>query len=117
MNVLLCVLYLVFTNLGVLFMKLGGNSLNVSFVGGFTFKIGLYTFLGFIFYLCSFVLWQRLLISYNLSYIIPILTGIAQILSCILAFSFFKETITIYNVLGIILVVSGIFLLSFKGIN
>lgn len=115
MNWLLCALYLLFTNLGVVFMKLGGDSLKISFTSGFNFKIGFYTFVGFIFYLCSFVLWQKLLVSNNLSYVIPILTGAAQVISCILAFSFFKETITIYNIVGIVLIVGGIFLLTLKG--
>ncbi len=116
MNYLLSGLYLLFTTLGVIFMKLGGDSLRVSFSGGFSFHIGLLTFLGFVFYACSFILWQKLLVSYNLSFIIPVMTGIAQILACIAAFVIFKESITIYNVIGIILIVSGITLLSIKGV-
>ena len=114
MNYILSILYLIFTSLGVVFMKLGGNSLKVSFSPNFTFQIGLFTFLGFLFYLFSFILWQRLLVNNNLSFIIPVLTGLAQIISCIVAFTFFKEQVTIYNIIGIILIISGITLLAIK---
>lgn len=117
MNYALSSLYLLFTTLGVIFMKLGGDSLKISFTSGFVFKIGFLTFLGFVFYLCSFILWQKLLVTYNLSFIIPVLTSCAQILSCIAAFVIFKEPITLTKVIGIVLIISGIALLSVKGIK
>lgn len=118
MNYILSSFYLLFTTLGVIFMKLGGDSLKFSIAStGFVFKIGLFTFLGFVFYLCSFVLWQKLLVSYNLSFIIPVLTSLAQVLSCIMAFVIFKEPISLAKIIGIVLIVGGIALLSVKGVN
>lgn len=117
MNYLLSVLYLLFTTSGVIFMKLGGDSLKISFSDGFVFKIGFLTLLGFVFYLCSFIIWQKLLVTYNLSFVIPVLTGLVQILSVIAAFIIFKEPITVFKILGIILIIGGIALLSVKGVN
>ncbi len=114
MNYILGILYLIFTTLGVACMKFGGNSLKISFSPNFTFEIGLFTFLGFLFYMVSFVLWQRLLISNNVSFVVPVLTGLAQIASCILAFTFFKEQVTVYNFIGIILIVCGITFLAIR---
>lgn len=117
MNYVLSGLYLLFTTCGVIFMKLGGDSLKISFSDGFVFKIGFLTFLGFVFYLCSFILWQKLLVTYNLSFIIPVLTSLAQTLSVIAAFIIFKEPITVFKILGIVLIIGGIALLSVKGVN
>ncbi len=117
MNYLLSGLYLLFTTCGVIFMKLGGDSLKISFSDGFVFKIGFLTFLGFVFYLFSFILWQKLLVTYNLSFIIPVLTSLAQILSVIAAFIIFKEPITVFKIIGIVLIIGGIALLSVKGVN
>ena len=62
MNYVLSAFYLLFTTLGVVFTKLGGDSLKISIASsGLVFKIGAFTFFGFIFYLCSFILWQKLL--------------------------------------------------------
>lgn len=118
MNYVLSAFYLLFTTLGVVFTKLGGDSLKISIASsGLVFKIGAFTFFGFIFYLCSFILWQKLLVSYNLSFIIPVLTSLAQVISCILAFVFFKEPISVIKVVGIVLIIGGIALLSIKGVN
>ena len=118
MNYLSCCLYLIFTTCGVIFMKLGGDSLKFSVAAnGIAFKIGILTFLGFVFYLLSFILWQKLLVSYNISFIIPVLTSLSQILSVIAAFIIFKEPITTYKVIGIVLIIGGIALLSLKGVN
>ena len=72
MKYLLTLIYLVCTTGGLAFMKAGGDSLKLSFNDGFTFKIGLLTFIGFALYLVSFLLWQRMLIKYDLSVMVPI---------------------------------------------
>ena len=61
MKYLLTLIYLVCTTGGLAFMKAGGDSLKLSFNDGFTFKIGLLTFIGFALYLVSFLLFLLLL--------------------------------------------------------
>lgn len=115
MNWLLSGLYILFTSLGVIFMKLGGDSMSLALKNGIEIKMGFLTFLGFVFYLFSFLLWQKLLISYNLSYIIPILTGIMQVIVLLIGCFAFKEAINIYNVIGVIIIVIGVILLGING--
>ena len=112
MKYLIYVLYLICTTSGIIFMKLGGDSLKVSFDGGFTFKIGLLTTIGFAFYIVSFLLWQKIIVSNSVSIIVPLLTGIVQIITCVSAFIIFKEAVTTYKIIGIVLIVSGIVMLS-----
>lgn len=117
MNILLCIIYLIFTISGVVFMKLGGDSVHLSLAPNFSISMGWLSFLGFACYLLSFLLWRRLLISNDISIIIPVLTGIVQIITCIVAFMIFKESFNIYKILGVALIIIGIILLTIKGIK
>ena len=73
------------------------------------------TLLGFILYIGSFLMWQKLLTTYDLSYIVPITTGIVQIVVLIASYFIFHEAITLTNLIGIIFVTIGIVLISIKG--
>lgn len=113
MKYLLTIIYLICTTGGMTFMKLGGDSLVLSFKNGITFKIGFVTFLGFFLYLVSFLLWQRMLIKYDLSIMVPLVTGIVQVLVLVISHFVFKETISLVSLIGIILIIVGIVVLAF----
>ena len=81
---------------------------------GINFKIGYITLLGFILYIGSFLMWQKLLTTYDLSYIVPITTGIVQVVVLLVSYFIFKEAITLTNLTGIIFVIVGIILISIK---
>lgn len=108
----LTAVYITITTGGIFLMKMGGDSLSLSLKNGFNFKIGYITTLGFIFYFVSFMLWQKLIVSFDLSYIVPITTGIVQILILIVAVLFFKETINIKEIMGVIFIIIGVVLIS-----
>lgn len=93
-------------------MKAGGDSLKLSFNNGFTFKIGLLTFIGFALYIISFLLWQRMLIKYDLSTMVPIVTGIVQILVLLIGLFIFKESISLVTLIGAIIVIAGIIIMG-----
>lgn len=112
MKIVLTGIYIVLTTLGLFLMKLGGNSLSLEVSNGIQFKIGYITLLGFLAYICSFLLWQRLLISFDLSYIVPIVTGITQMIILLIGILFFKEQINGIGIFGVILVIIGIILMA-----
>lgn len=114
MKIILVIIYMFFTTSGMIMMKLGGNSIFLNLKKGIDFKIGGLTLLGFSLYAVSFLLWQRLLLTFDLSYIVPITTGILQIIILLVAMIIFKEDINIYNVLGIFLIIAGVILISLK---
>ncbi len=114
MKYILTFIYVLLTTGGLFCLKVGGNSLMLSLKGGLTFKIGFITMLGFILYIGSFLLWQKLLTTYDLSYIVPLTTGIVQVVVLLLSYFFFKEGISALNTIGIILVIIGIVLISIK---
>ena len=114
MKYILTALYVLLTTGGLFCMKSGGDSLALSLKGGISFKIGFVTALGFVLYIGSFLLWQKLLATYDLSYIVPITTGIVQVIVLLLSYFFFKESLTTINIVGIIFVIIGIILISIK---
>ena len=112
---ILTIIYIVFTSLGLFFMKLGQNNpLSLSLNNGINIKIGFISLLGFVFYICSFLLWQKLLVSFDLSYIVPIATGVVQILVLLVGHFFFKEAMSPINITGILLIILGLVLVSLK---
>ena len=114
MKYVLTILYLIFTSLGVYFMKIGGDSLKLSFDGILNFKIGYVTLIGFFCYIVSFLLYQRLLITFNLSTFVPIVTAIVQIIVFLIGVFLLKEKVNLINVFGIVFLISGVICLSYK---
>lgn len=113
MKYLLTIIYIIFTTSGLTLMKLGGDSLKLSLSKGINFKIGWITFLGFACYLISFLLWQRLLVKYDLSTIVPIVTGITQIIIVAIGYLIFKEQISLQSIVGAIIIIIGIVVMTF----
>jgi len=111
---ILTLIYIACTTGGITFMKLGGDSMGISFKDGFTFKIGLLTFIGFALYLISFLLWQRMIVKYDLSTMVPIVTGIVQIVVLLIGQFIFKEQITPLGIAGACFIILGIILMAFS---
>ena len=110
---LLTIIYIIFTTCGITFMKLGGDSLSLSFSKGFSFKIGWITLVGFMFYLISFILWQKLLVKYDLSTMVPIVTGISQIIIITIGYTIFKESFSVQSLIGALIIIIGIVVMTF----
>ncbi len=62
----------------------------------------------------SFLLFTQLVTMFDLSYIVPITTGIVQVASLIAAVKIFKEDLSINGIIGIVMVISGIVLMNLK---
>lgn len=110
---ILTVVYILFTTGGLTFMKLGGDTLKVGLKGGFSFSMDWKTLVGFLMYIVSFILWQQLLVKYDLSKIVPIVTGIVQIVIMLIAAIVFKEEINVMGWIGAALIIAGIVLIAF----
>lgn len=113
MKYLLVVIYMFFTTSGLTFMKLGGDSLKLGLKDGFSLSMGWKTFVGFALYLVSFVLWQKLLVKYDLSVMVPIVTGIIQIIILIIGYTIFKESFNVISLIGALIIVVGIIVLAY----
>ncbi len=115
MKIILIIAYLVLTVSGLVLMKLGGNPGTISIENKtFNFGISLISALGFICYIASFLLFTRLVVMFDLSYIMPLCTGIVQILTLVASVLIFKEGYNWQTITGVSLVIVGIVLMNLK---
>lgn len=116
MKVVLVIIYLILTVSGLILMKKGGNAGKIAISSGeFSFNISLISCLGFVCYICSFLLYTRIVMMFdNLSYITPICTGVSQIMVLVASFLFLKEQITGLSLGGAALIIAGVVIMNLK---
>ena len=115
MQIVLIIIYLILTVSGLILMKKGGNPGSIAFESGnVNFGISLVSLAGFICYIGSFLLFTRLVVMFDLSYIMPLCTGIAQVLTLIASKVVFKEQFSIQGIIGASLVRFGILVMNIK---
>lgn len=115
MKIILIIIYLILTVSGLVLMKMGGNPGSISIENKtFNFGISLISAVGFICYIGSFLLFTRLVVMFNLSFIMPLCTGISQVLTLIASSLIFKENFNWQMVTGASMVIIGILLMNVK---
>ena len=115
MKIILIVLYLILTVSGLILMKIGGNTGTFAIKDhDINFGINVISLLGFVCYICSFLLFTKIVLMFDLSYIYPILTGIVQILSLVLSSVVLKEKISWQVIIGAVIVIVGILIMNIK---
>ena len=108
-------IYLLLTISGLILMKLGGNSGTIAVANKeLTFGISLISALGFICYIASFILYTKIIMMFDLSYIVPITTGIAQILTLVASSVILKEEISTKGIIGACIIIAGIIIMNWK---
>ncbi len=113
MKILAFILYLVFSIGGSTFLKIAGDNTNISFESGLSFHMEWKAILGFAMYVVSFLIWTRLITKYEISVMVPILTGISQICFLIVGNLVFKEQLNAMSLIGAAVIIAGIMLLAF----
>ena len=109
MKFLLIVIYLIMTVAGLVLMKYGKNPGSIKVGSGeIAFSCSFISGIGLVCYLISFLLFTRIVIMFDLSYIYPIVTGIVQILSLIASKVVFKENMTLQSIIGACIIIIGI---------
>lgn len=115
MKIVLIGIYIILTVAGLILMKKGGNTGTISVRDNtFTFGINIVSAIGFICYIGSFLIFTRIIVMFNLSYIFPILTGIVQVISLVASALVFKEDITWQTVVGASAIIIGIVVMNLK---
>ena len=113
MKFILIGVYIILTMSGLVLMKLGGNSGSFALNNGdISFTVNYISAIGFICYLCSFLLFTKIVIMFDLSYIMPICTGIVQVATLVLSKIIFKEMITTQGLIGAIVIIIGIIIMN-----
>ena len=116
MKIISIIIYLICSVGGLVLIKSEANSVNIAMQNGvFNLSMGFKSILGFIAYICSFLIYTFYIIKkFDLSYIYPIITGITQVLVILAGVFLFKETMNTYAIIGVFLIIAGITLLNIK---
>ena len=115
MKVIFVILYLILTVSGLILMNKGGNAGNIQLNNGdIAFSINWVSAIGFVCYICSFLLFTRMVIMFDLSYIMPLTTGIVQILSLVASSVVFKESISKQGIIGASIIIIGLIIMNYK---
>ncbi len=108
-------IYVTLSLLGVVLMKLGGNPGKIQLdKKNVSLSMNLISAIGWICYLGSFLLFTRIVVIFDLSYIMPLVTGIIQVLTLVLAKIVFKEKFCAKSIIGAAFVIIGIFVMNFN---
>lgn len=115
-NYVLIGVYLLLSISGVVLFKLGTQKEFLFSIsnGIFSFKISLLSILGLLCYVCSFLMYMFLISTFDMTYIVPVTTGINQVLTIIVAVMIFKESLTLSKMAGTVLIVLGVVIINLK---
>lgn len=115
MNIILFALYLILTTAGLLFLKAGAGGLGASISHSLlTINIDMYMIIGLICYVFSFIIFNLVLSRVNLSFIYPISAGLVNIAVIIASVLIFKEKVTTFGIMGMVIVIIGIVVMNIK---
>ena len=112
--VLICV---IMGSFGQIYMKMGlketgGIELNQLITSKlFTIIFNKYVFTGVVLYLLATLLWFVVLSKAELSFAYPLIS-LGYVLTAVLAIFYFQENVTLIRWLGIVLILSGVFLIT-----
>ncbi len=106
--------YVATTSLGLIILKLSTSTgLPVSYIDGkLSFNINWLSFLGIFLYGVSFLSYFYLISKFDLGYIIPLTTALVYTVIFVASFLIFKEIFTPLKLLGIGLILTGLFFLG-----
>ena len=108
MKYLLLLLYVISGAFGMVLVKLGGAESQFSFSKGkLSIETGYFFLIGLILYVISFIVWMIILQKFELTFISPLAYGLLFIALALVSWIFLGETLDLYKIIGIILIISG----------
>ena len=117
MEILMIIVYVIFTTAGAMLMKAGAaNPLALSLNGGkVAISAGWITLTGFALYFISFMMWTRLIATNELSWFVPVAFGSVQVVMMAGAIFIFREQVSAMRLIGAAIIVCGIIVMNIKG--
>lgn len=114
MKYLLCGIYLIFSVTGLTFMKIGSSEKIEVIFSIMGLKFSIQSLIGYACYAVSFLLYTIIISKFDLSFIVPLLGGILNIVVLIIGVYLFKERATLLSILGTLLIIIGIVMMNLK---
>ena len=110
---LLFAIYVLLSASGLYLIKTGTESASFALENNFfSIQISLRLILGFIVYICSFLLSIYVISKMKLTIFYPTVTGVMLVLTCLLGYFFLKEHIGVPQLVGMTLILAGVILLN-----
>lgn len=111
--ILKIILYLICTLTGLFLFKSGGGSIQLGLsLSEISFHIPVKSLVGILFYGCSFLIWLTILKDGQISYLFPVVNSLVAIFTVIGGIVFFNEHLTGLQLVGIGVIIAGIFILN-----
>ncbi|MEQ7218627.1 EamA family transporter [Vagococcus fluvialis] len=85
-------------------IKMVSNQLNMNFP--------MMSILGLMCYLISFILWMIIISKSDVSYIVPLGLGLTNVLILVGSMVVLKESINVYGIIGIVMILGGTLLIN-----
>lgn len=114
MKYLLCGIYLIFSVTGLTFMKIGSSEKIEVIFSIMGLKFSIQSLIGYASYAVSFLLYTIIISKFDLSFIVPLLGGILNVVVLIIGVYLFKERATLLSILGTLLIIIGIVMINLK---
>ena len=114
MQYIYLIFYVLLSVSGVTCFKLGSEkelSLTIS-AASFSLKISWLSVIGLAFYFCSFIFYMWLITKNQISYLIPVLTGISYVVTLIVSMLFLHERLTVPQLFGSALILLGVAIMN-----
>lgn len=110
---ILFLIYVVLSSSGIILFKLGSSDLSIKIINNqLNMNFPGLSILGLLCYLGSFVLWMIILSKSDVSFIVPLGLGITNVLILVGSSVVLKEEISLYGIVGIVLILAGTLLIN-----
>lgn len=115
MIVVLFILYVILASSGLVLFKLGSGNATIHWqLLGVHIDFSMKTILGIFCYGCSFLIWLYIVSRMNLTLAMPLSVALVNTLVVVESCLFLKEKISLTQGIGIVIIIAGVSLISFK---
>jgi multidrug transporter EmrE-like cation transporter len=112
---ILFIVYIFMSATGLLLIKTGSSDMGFAVRDGiFNIQMSPKLLLGFVFYVCSFLLSVYIMSKMKLSLFYPLGTGTILVATCLFGYFFLKEHIGLPQIVGMTLILSGVVAMNIK---
>lgn len=116
MIVIMFILYVFLASSGLILFKLGSLNSNLELnLFSITVNYSIEMLIGLICYGCSFLLWMFIVSKVDLTLAMPLSVAIVNTLVVVASYIILKEKITLYQGIGIFIIIFGVCLMTWGG--
>ena len=110
---ILFLVYVLLSSSGIILFKLGSAELSIKMVSNqLNMNFPMMSILGLMCYLISFILWMIIISKSDVSYIVPLGLGLTNVLILVGSMVVLKESINVYGIIGIVMILGGTLLIN-----